>query len=234
MCDLDDTLVVRAPAFRACAEGFLGECGRLDLLDWFIEHDRGGYRPRDEFWSAVHEQIGDAVTVEVGRDFQDRLAESYRIDEEGRAALAAATRDGWSVAILTNGPTAGQRRKIAAAGLDELVEAVCISEEVGAAKPDPVIFRTAAARAGVPLDGAWMIGDNLDTDIAGGQAVGAQTVWVRPDREWVAPVSDVRPDHTADSFTEAVRWVLDATAWPADEPAARPAPGSARASGSRC
>ena len=39
-----------------------------------------------------------------------------------------------------------------------------------------LMFTTAAARAGTTLEGAWMIGDNLDADIAGGQGVGARTV----------------------------------------------------------
>jgi putative hydrolase of the HAD superfamily len=103
-----------------------------------------------------------------------------------------------------------QTRKLVAAGLDRIAAAVCISEEVGANKPDPRIFETAASRAGVPLDGAWMIGDDLGADIAGAAAVGVRSVWVR--RHVTSPAYDpeVTPDLVAATFPEAVRLVLSA------------------------
>lgn len=58
---------------------------------------------------------------------------------------------------MTSAGPIGRRR---AAGLDELVDAVCISGAVGVREPERRIFEPAAERAGVPLEDGWMIGDN--------------------------------------------------------------------------
>jgi putative hydrolase of the HAD superfamily len=214
MSDLDDTLVVRPPLFRAWAERFLASVGApSDLLEWVVEQDRGGHRPRKEFLAALAARTGYDVPVDAFLDScNEELAGSYRLTEDTRAALDAARAAGWSLAVVTNGPTAVQARKIEASGLADLVDAVCISEEVGARKPEPLIFETAARRAGATLDGAWMLGDNLDADIAGAHGVGARSVWVKRDYGWLEYTSDTEPDLVAESFPDAVRLVLEATA----------------------
>lgn len=52
-----------------------------------------------------------------------------------------------------------------------------ISAEARVRKPDRAIFELAARRLGVPLHG-WMIGDGLESDIAGGAAAGLRTAWI--------------------------------------------------------
>jgi len=214
MSDLDDALVERPPLFRAWAEQFLDSVHAPgDWLDWVIEQDRGGHRPRPDFLAALAARTGYDVPPQVFLDtYNDALSGSYRLTEDTRTALRRARAAGWSIAVVTNGPTAVQSRKIEASGLEELVDAVCISEEVGVAKPDPLIFETASRRAGVALPGAWMLGDNLDADIAGAQRVGARTVWVKRDYDWLTYTSGAEPDLVASSFAEAVHGVLDATA----------------------
>ena len=213
MSDLDDTLVVRPPLFRAWAEQFLASVGApADLLEWVVEQDCGGHRPRKEFLGALAARTGYDVPVDAFLDsYNEAIAGSYRLTEDTRAALAAARAAGWSLAVVTNGPTAVQSRKVEASGLAGLVDAVCISEEVGASKPEPPIFETAARRARATLDGAWMVGDNLDADIAGAHRVGARSVWVKRDYDWLDYTSGTEPDLVAESFPDAVRQVLEAT-----------------------
>ena len=184
MCDLDDTLVERAPLFRTWAEGFLDahapQQASKELVDWLVEHDRA-------------------------------MSESYRLTAGVRSALDEVRAAGWSFAVVTNGPEFRQRPKIVATGLDELADSVCISGEVGAPKPAAVMFEEAARRAGTTLEGAWMIGDNLDADIAGAHGVGARSVWVEHHSEWLVFESGTEPDLVAKDFPDAVRHVLSAT-----------------------
>jgi FMN phosphatase YigB (HAD superfamily) len=210
MCDLDDTLVERPPVFRAWAERFLAERGAsADLLEWMVERDHGGHRPRTDFLPEVAERTGyDVPYADFLAEYNQAIGGSYRLTHQVRAALDDARSAGWLVAVVTNGPTEVQTRKIRASGLDVLADAVCISEEVGVAKPGPLIFETAAERAGTTLDGAWMVGDNLDADIAGGQGVGARTVWVKREYDWLTYSSGVEPDLVAVDFPDAVRRVL--------------------------
>jgi HAD superfamily hydrolase (TIGR01509 family) len=211
MCDLDDTLVERPPLFRAWAERFAEEVGRPpELVDWLVEEDHGGHRSRHEFLAAVVERTGYDVPVEEFlEDYNNRLGGSYRLTAGVRDALDEVRDRGWRFAVVTNGPTLVQQHKIRSAGIDRLADAVCISEEVGVSKPDPLIFRTAAQRAGATLEGAWMIGDNLDADIAGARGVGARSVWVKRDYDWLTYESGTEPDLVAGSFPEALRLLLD-------------------------
>ena len=122
-----------------------------------------------------------------------------------RAALASACGHGWSIAIVTNGPDT-QHDKIHHAGLEPLVDAWCVSSAEGHWKPDARLLEIAAARCDLTLEGAWMIGDNPDSDIGAANAAGIQSVWLRHGRTW--PREDFAPTHVADSFPEAVEMVL--------------------------
>lgn len=48
-------------------------------------------------------------------------------------------------------------------------------------KPDPGILVEGAARNGIPVTSALMVGDRLHTDIAVGRNAGALTAWITPD-----------------------------------------------------
>jgi putative hydrolase of the HAD superfamily len=217
MCDLDDTLVERPPLFRSWAEEFAAASDPAadpsELVEWLVEQDRGGHRPRHEFAAAVLGRLEHDVPVEDFVAENDRqVSGRYRLTPGVRAALDEVRAAGWKVAVVTNGPVLNQSTKIRSAGLDELVDAVCISQEVGAPKPDRSMFEAAAERAGATLEGAWMIGDNLDADIAGAQGVGARSVWIKRPDDWLTYSSGTEPDLVAESFDDALRQILAATA----------------------
>ncbi len=66
-------------------------------------------------------------------------------------------------------------------GWAPLFETVTFSQEVGAQKPDPRVFRFALARARVPPAEAVYVGDTWQADYAGATAVGMQAVWLNRD-----------------------------------------------------
>ncbi|WP_370217809.1 HAD family hydrolase [Kitasatospora sp. GAS1066B] len=114
---------------------------------------------------------------------------------------------GWTVGVLTNGATDIQLAKLAATGLLDRLDAVCISDEAGARKPDVEAFRVAVARCGYELPaGAWMVGDNPATDIAGAAAAGLRTVWISAGSAWATP--GLTPDHIAETAAEAADFLL--------------------------
>ena len=73
------------------------------------------------------------------------------------------------------------------------VRAAAGREPVFFGKPEPFLFEEALHELGVDAREAVMVGDNLRTDIAGGQKVGMATVWVN---RWGVIAGD--PDVTAD------------------------------------
>ena len=81
-------------------------------------------------------------------------------------------------AILSNGPSDGQRLKIAHCGLLNLIEHVFISEELGVAKPAPESFLGVADALGQNPANMMMVGDSWEDDVRGAQAVGMTGVLV--------------------------------------------------------
>jgi FMN phosphatase YigB (HAD superfamily) len=68
------------------------------------------------------------------------------------------------------------------------------------------IFWLAAARAGQPLDGAWMIGDSAKADINGARHAGLPGIWLHRGRPW--PLATCQPAHVADDFPHAIEILL--------------------------
>jgi putative hydrolase of the HAD superfamily len=63
-------------------------------------------------------------------------------------------------------------------GLASRFDAVVVSAEIGAAKPDPEPFRRALAALGAAPGDALHAGDRLDEDVAGARAAGVRAVLV--------------------------------------------------------
>ncbi len=205
LCDLDDTILSRRENFWVWASAYVtGHALAAREIDWIVELDQDGYRPRDEFFTILSQRhdLGYSAQEITERYFADFLSALETID-----ALARARRAGFKVAIVTNGAQRAQEAKVSSAGLAELVDAVCISEVVGYAKPHREIFEVAAERCAASLKGAWMVGDNPLSDMEGARSCEAKTVWLPNGRTWPSEL-EFRPDLEAGSFAGAVDLVL--------------------------
>ena len=80
------------------------------------------------------------------------------------------------IGILTNGMPSVQRRKVAALGVEPLVDAVVYAAHHGGGKPDPKAFYAVADQVKVAPAHATFVGDDPTADIAGARAVGMRTV----------------------------------------------------------
>jgi putative hydrolase of the HAD superfamily len=72
-------------------------------------------------------------------------------------------------------------------GARPLIDAIVTSRDFGRAKPDPSIYQEAARRLQVPLAETCMVGDRLDTDIAGALQAGIPGIWLRHDHSVEVP-----------------------------------------------
>lgn len=83
--------------------------------------------------------------------------------------------------LITNGLQTVQRSRLAHSTLSPYLTDVVISEEVGAAKPDPRIFDAAFEKMGCPArQEVLIVGDSLTSDIQGGNRYGIDTCWYNP------------------------------------------------------
>jgi len=158
--DLDNTLLDRSAAFLRWATGFAARrCLPADSVERLVGWDEDGYRPRADLFRSLRSEysLSDSVEELVVR-YRADYPVSYQRDDALLTALWDLRDAGWKVGIVTNGPPS-QRAKVEVSGLAEVVDVCCVSEELGAAKPETAIFEAAARLAGCELRG-WMTGDN--------------------------------------------------------------------------
>ena len=87
----------------------------------------------------------------------------------------------YKLALVTNGSSDLQREKLEGSRLGRYFDIVIISGDLGIRKPDPRIFSTVIDRLGVSVEMAVMVGNSLESDIAGAQQVGIKSVWLNRD-----------------------------------------------------
>ncbi|MDE5744249.1 MAG: HAD-IA family hydrolase, partial [Paramuribaculum sp.] len=89
---------------------------------------------------------------------------------------------GVPIGILSNGFVEVQHKKIASAGLRDLIDIVVLSDDIGVNKPDKKLFQHAMKISKeMNPERHIMIGDNPDTDIAGAISAGWQAIHFIPD-----------------------------------------------------
>ncbi len=100
---------------------------------------------------------------------------------------------GCRLALLTNGGSTAQRLKIDRFDLAPLFDAILIEGEVGFGKPDPRIYAQALAALDTPPSETWMVGDNLEWDVAGPQREGIAGIWIDARGRGIPADHTVRP-----------------------------------------
>jgi putative hydrolase of the HAD superfamily len=209
LVDLDNTLIDRAGAFARWAREFVAARGGSAAdVQWLVTADKDGTETREWLAALIGDRFGLDGGGEAGlvAELHGGLVRQIVPDDAVIAALRVARAVGWVPFVVTNGTVAQQERKLRHTGLDREVAGWVISEGAGVRKPDPEIFRFAAAQAGHPLSGAWMIGDSAEADISGARNAGLPGVWLHRGRPW--PLAAFVPSQTADSFPRAVEVVL--------------------------
>ena len=85
------------------------------------------------------------------------------------------------VAIVTNGITQVQKRRLQLSGLSPYVDALVVSQEEGVSKPDPRIVERALERLGcADRAQAAIVGDSLTSDMAAARNARVDGIWYNP------------------------------------------------------
>ena len=187
--DLDDTLCDYAGARkRALAEAvaLLGVAGAVAerVMARFVEKEpalfrsmaageigREAYR-RERFRQALLSPVPDDRIEAANSAYMAGANRGVRLYPDALPVLQALAARDVHLAILTNGPSDGQRDKLAATGLDRLVPDIFISEEKGIAKPERGAFAGVLNTFGVAPQKALMVGDDVKNDIEPARRLG--------------------------------------------------------------
>ena len=177
--DLDDTLYSEKDYVRS---GFRAVADMLPQLP-----DAYG-----KFWSAFEEgkKVFDAVLSDTGL-YSDELKEkciaTYRshkpdihLYDHVVEILEALRGKNIKIGIITDGRPDGQHNKLAALGLERLVDSIVITDELGGEafrKPNDISFRIMQRRLGVPFGNMLYVGDNPAKDFIAPRQLCMQCVW---------------------------------------------------------
>jgi putative hydrolase of the HAD superfamily len=162
-------------------EGHYGElaAGRIDFVTFRRRRLADALSP----WGEVSEEL-----LERYIEAKSRIADEVQPFPQAVATVRALRGAGVRVGVLTNGPSDFQRRKLEVSGLGRELDAIAISEELGAAKPEREAFERALGLLGTRAEETAMVGDSLANDVAGGLAAGlAAVVWMPGRREGGLP-----------------------------------------------
>ena len=97
---------------------------------------------------------------------------------DAKVTLEALKSRGYKIGIIAN-QNEGLEERLRSFGIFEYFDLVVSSAEIGAAKPDKLIFEKALAMAGCAPCEALMVGDRLDNDIFPAKALGMGTAWIK-------------------------------------------------------
>lgn len=218
LLDLDDTILDDSSGVVACwRDACAFHCSATDGLDAEVVFDAID-RTREWYWSDPERHRvgrlelawarGEVVRLALAglgvddTDLARRIGDTYHAlrDEAIEPFEDAVATIGWlrshgcRLALLTNGGSSGQRQKIDRFNLAPLFDAILIEGEVGFGKPDPRIYARALGELNVAAGQAWMVGDNLEWDVAGPQREGIAGVWIDARGRGVPAGHPVRPD----------------------------------------
>lgn len=226
--DLDDTILDSGDPDvswrRICAE-FAGNfddgvtparflAALIDARDWFWDNDRQAREGRLDLLAARRTIFGRALAclgvASPEQALVDAMARRYTVLRDQavtpfRGALAALERlrgSGLKLALLTNGSTEMQWRKIRHFRLAGFFDHIQVEGDLGFGKPDARAFRYALAALDVTPEKAWMVGDNLLADIEGAQRAGIFAVWMDAHGSGLDTRDGVTPDQVVNSLDE--------------------------------
>ena len=226
LLDLDDTLLDYSGGAELCwAEACASVAGTLEQARlaealvasrrWFWDDPARHRRERTNMLRAWTQIAADALerygapapelAVRLAADFSARRRAVMDLFPEALACLGTLHARGLPLALVTNGDATEQRWKIERCALAPFFGAIVIEGEVGAGKPDAVVYETALKALGVaPGPDVWMVGDHLEFDVAGAQRVGLHGVWIDRAGAGLPAGTAVRPDRIVRALAEVV------------------------------
>ncbi|MFC6733585.1 HAD family hydrolase [Haladaptatus sp. DYSN1] len=182
--DLDGTLLQFDGDYqRIVTDAFERTVGRCEP-EWHEIRNQAFFDAFENFDPNPYEAGMAAVTEHANLDESPETLAAAWLDceiEATKPARAAtdildALSETHRLGVLTNGVTHVQKRKLARHGLDEYLDAVVCSYDVGAHKPDPAMFETARDR--LPAEAYVMVGDDKDADMRPAVEAGFMPIFV--------------------------------------------------------
>ncbi|MGD0907154.1 MAG: HAD family hydrolase [Candidatus Acidiferrales bacterium] len=197
--DLDGTLLDRETCVRNCMkdqfarfEDRLAPLGSAEFLVRYTTLAQRGYVPASVVYEQLSAEFGLPLSLSKAlADDYDLAYPKFCVGFRNLLEVLTLIRTrGLKLAIVTNGRSSLQSAAIQALGIDQLFDAIVISEAEGVRKPDRRIFELAMDRLAVPSANAVFVGDHPEIDILGARQAGIRAIWKRDDYWGPCPFAD--------------------------------------------
>ncbi|MDH3699516.1 MAG: YjjG family noncanonical pyrimidine nucleotidase [Flavobacteriaceae bacterium] len=180
--------IFRAHKVGVMLEEFLHLYIPLNLAYWKMYRENRISKP-DLRYQRLR-KVFDSLNYDIEDELINTLSEEYITYLSSFNHLISNTTEvleylypGYNLHIITNGFQEIQHKKLKNARIDHYFDIIVNSEMAGVKKPNPGIFRLALEEAKVGPEKALMIGDNLEADILGAQAVGIRAIHYNAHKE---------------------------------------------------
>jgi putative hydrolase of the HAD superfamily len=124
------------------------------------------------------EDGADALGVQAAQLFRILSMDYIRLYPNVKQALAALREKGYRLWLLSNAQQIFTAYELRHLELGGEFDGVYLSSDYGCRKPDPRFFRALLEEQGLQAERCLMIGNDLETDIAGAKAVGLSTLYM--------------------------------------------------------
>lgn len=186
----------RASANTLCAQmiALMEEEGRGKIFDRLLEE--------------YDIELSMAELVKIYRETKPILS----LYPDGEACLARLKQARVKTGLITDGNAQVQRNKIRALGLDNRMDVVLASDEIGLSKPDAGVYEYCLERLGCAPEEAAYVGDNPLKDFIGARKIGMKTARIiRPEGMHMGQTAAAgyEADHTVHLLTELAAWLED-------------------------
>jgi putative hydrolase of the HAD superfamily len=135
------------------------------------------------------------LSREMGDYYLEILPRKSKVYDYTFEILNYLTGKGYALHLLTNGFDKTQRGKLASSKLDGYFRNIITSEVANSTKPLKEMFDFALKQTGGLAENSIMLGDNLETDIAGALNIGMDCVFVNHAHKNINPHSTYMVSH---------------------------------------
>jgi HAD superfamily hydrolase (TIGR01509 family) len=128
------------------------------------------------WWEVLLARVEGTVPKDIRLEITRRTAKQVReatwvLYDDVLPAMKALKEKGLALGLISN-------MYLGRAGLDPFLNVVITAKDVGAGKPDPLIFRAALKRAGVAAKAAIYVGDQYELDVVGARKAGIRPILI--------------------------------------------------------
>lgn len=150
-----------------------------------------------------------ALALKMGNEYAEQRERAVAPFPGAIDALVSLKNIGTRMAMVTNGTSENQRYKINRWRLDQYFDYILIEGEFGTGKPEPEVYRHAMATLDARPSETWMVGDNLDWEVAAPQRMGIAGVWHDWRGRGLPRGTSVRPDRIITSLQDLLQLSLE-------------------------